>query len=87
MPVIPAMWEPEVRTIAVPGQTSQKVLRTPSQQKKLDMVCTPVIPVTEGSLKLEDHSLAHSGQNLRPYLQNNHSKNGWQCGSSGRVPA
>jgi hypothetical protein len=39
MPVIPSLWEAEIRRIAIPGQSQQKkVWETPSQWKKLCMV-------------------------------------------------
>jgi hypothetical protein len=38
-PVILATWEAEIRRIVVPGQTQEKSLRDPSQQKKLVYTC------------------------------------------------
>jgi hypothetical protein len=37
-PIIPPVWEPEIRRIKVSGQLRQKVFEIPSQQKKLGVV-------------------------------------------------
>jgi hypothetical protein len=50
MPFISVILEAEIRKIQVPDQTGQKFWMSHSQQKKLCMVCVPVIPPTAGSL-------------------------------------
>jgi hypothetical protein len=39
-----------------------------------------------GSTTEQDHGLGKPGHKERPYLKNNQKENGWQNGSSVRVP-
>jgi hypothetical protein len=64
--------------------------RPPVQPIKSWVGGTPVIPATAGSVNRRTNNMriavqASWGINARPYLKNNQSRKGWECGSSGRV--
>jgi hypothetical protein len=66
--------------IMVPGQLEQKkVLKTPSQQKNLRMVALASHSSYSGKLTIGGlHSPGQPWKKVRPYLQNNQSKNDWR---------
>jgi hypothetical protein len=82
-----ATWKAEIRRINVPGQTGQKFVRPYLSGKKLDMVPYPCHPWNSGKHKIGGHGTSQPGQRVRPYLQNNQSKQDWGHGSSYRAPA
>jgi hypothetical protein len=87
MPVILVTWEVDNGRITNTDWLGQKVHKIPSQQKKAAMVYTSVILIKAESIKLEDQGPGLLVQKARPCLQNNESKKGWKCGSSGKALA
>jgi hypothetical protein len=91
-PVIQAMWEAEIRKIVAPGQPRQKSSWDPPTPRHLNKKCLawwhkPVIPETIRSIKWRiTHSSGQLGKKVRCHLQNNWTKNSWECSSSNRLP-
>jgi hypothetical protein len=57
------------------------------QQKKLDVVVHVCQPSYYGKYEIGSHSRPAWIEKAGPYLQNNHRKKGWRCGSRSRAPA
>jgi hypothetical protein len=86
MPVILPTWEAEIGRIMVQRQ-SRKIVRPPSQWKKLGIVVQDCHPSYCGKKhKYEESVKAGLGKNQDP-IKNNHSKKGWRYDSSDRAPA
>jgi hypothetical protein len=82
--------EAEISRILVPEQPrqkSKKVRKTPSQRENLGILAHIYYPSYSRKHKIERFQSRLTGPKARPYLQNNQSKNGRRCGSSGRMCA
>jgi hypothetical protein len=56
-----------------------KISETPiTTEKSWAWWHVPIISVTVGGIKWEEHGLGWPGQKSRPHLQNNQSKKGWR---------